>query len=300
VNRISFGLQSFSDRILKIVGRPHRACDVAKTLEVIQQVGWVNYSLDIIYGVPGQTMEELRSDLLQAADTAATHISCFRLEIIPFTVLKLREAVNLIPPRLTEETLNQMDELVSETLTRAGYREYGAFNFARPGYESVHNAIAFTAPQGEYVGFGNGAYSFINGHVYTNYADLSRYEEFVFAGRDPIALARRASGLELMSRYFVLGVKFRRVPRAGFIKEFGIEPEQIFGDVLGRLIDGGMIACDGDDYVLTRKGRQYINNVCKEFYVGDNRGQPQHLQFVSNLTPEQIAYYAERARSKSV
>lgn len=300
VNRISFGVQSFNDKTLKIIGRPHRAKDVDKTLKVIRQVGWDNFSLDIMYGVPGQTVDELRDDLLHAVDTGASHLSCFRLEIIPFTALKLREAANLLPSRLADHTLNEMDDVVTSVLTGNGYREYGAFNFARPGYESVHNAIAFTAPQGEYVGFGNGSYSFINQHVYCNYADLPSYTEAVFAGRDPIACAKRVNGLEAMSRYFVLGVKFFRVPRRAFVEQFGMKPEQAFGEVIERLMDNGMLARDGDDYVLTRIGRHYVNNVCKEFYVGENRGQRQHVQFIPTLTPNQILRYASLPKTKRV
>lgn len=293
VNRISFGVQSFNNKILRIIGRPHRAHDVEETLKVIRRVGWDNYSLDIIYGVPGQTMAELRDDLLRAVDTGASHLSCFRLEIIPFTALQLREAVHLIPARHTDDTLNEMDDLVTTVLTAQGYREYGAFNFARPGYESVHNAIAFIAPQGDYIGFGNSSYSFLNQHVYCNYADLPSYEQAVFAGKDPIVFAKKVTGLEAMSRYFVLGVKFFRVPRRAFITQFGMEPEQVFGEILTRLTAAGMLTRDGDDYVLTRSGRHYVNNVCKEFYVGANRGQRQHVQFVPTLTPEQILHYAK-------
>jgi oxygen-independent coproporphyrinogen-3 oxidase len=250
-----------------------------------------------------QTLVELRDDLLRAVDAGPAHISCFRLEIIPFTALKLREAAHLIPPRLSTEALNEMDDLVSTTLTANGYREYGAFNFAKPGFESVHNAIAFIAPQAEYIGFGNSSYSFIHDHIYCNHADLPSYEEAVFAGRNPIALARRVNGLEAMSRYFVLGVKFFRVPRGEFIRRFGMEPEQPFGDILSRLIKAGLLALEDDEYVLTRTGRHYVNNVSKEFYTGENRGRRQHILFVPTLTPEQVAHYGrlrEAARREAV
>lgn len=293
VNRISFGLQSFSDRTLRVIGRPHRAVDVRRTLRAIEEAGFQNFSLDLIYGVPGQTMGELDADLRRVVDTGATHVSCFRLEIIPFTLLKLREAAQQLPERLSVDVLNEMDELVSSVLTAHGYHEYGAFNFARPGYESVHNEIAFMAPQGEYVGFGNSAYSFINGFVYTNHALLGSYMEAIEDGRDPIALAQRVNDLEMMSRYFVLGIKFFRVSRARFIERFGLPPEQCFGSVLDELATAGLVSLEGDDYVLSRRGRQYVNNICKQFYVGATRGKRQHLQFVSNLTTEQIDYYAQ-------
>lgn len=292
VNRISFGVQSFQDRILKIVGRPHRVSDIEECLDVIRRVGFDNYSLDIIYGVPGQTLRELRDDLERAAETGAVHISAFRLAIIPFTVLKLRESAHLLPPHLSIGCLNDMDDLVTDVLTGLGYREYGVFNFVRPGYESVHNEIAFVAPQGEYVGFGNGAWSYINDHVYCNHADVDAYVTEVLEGRDPIALARRADSLEQMSRYFILGVKFFRVPRRGFRERFGMDPEQMFGDVLSRLTAQGLLSLENDDYLLTRRGRHYVNNVCKEFFTGENRGQSQHPQFVPNITVEQINHYA--------
>ncbi len=295
VNRISFGVQSFQDRILKIIGRPHQKQDVEEVLKVIRKIGWDDYSLDIIYGVPGETTDELRDDLMRAADSGASHISCFRLEIIPFTALKLREATKMLPPRLSDDVLNEMDDLVTQTLTSNGYREYGAFNFARPGYESVHNSIAFIAPQAEYIGFGNSSYSFINEHIYCNHAELSSYEEAVFAGKDPIALAKKVTKLESMSRYFVLGLKFFRVSRIKFIEQFGLEPEKVFRKTLSGLVKTGMLTIEGDDYVLTRQGRHYVNNVAKEFFTGENRGKRQYAQFVPTLTPEQISYYTRQA-----
>ncbi len=299
VNRISVGVQSFNDRTLAVIGRPHRAEDVGNTLNVIRNAGWTNYSLDIIYGVPGQTMDELREDLARAVDSGAAHLSSFRLEIIPMTALKFRESAHLLPPRLPVNMLNEMDDLVCETLTRNGFAAYGAFNFARPGFESVHNSVAFVAPQGEYVGFGNSSYSFINNYVYCNYAEVDAYEQAVSGGKDPIAFAAPVNALESMSRYFVLGLKFFRVSRSQFIAEFGIEPEQTFGDVLERLRDKGLVALDGDDYVLSRDGRRYVNNVGKEFFVGSSRGKPQYHQFVANVTVEQITRYAElKARAE--
>ena len=300
VNRISFGLQSFNNRTLQTIGRPHRASDIAKTLGIICDVGYENFSLDLIYGVPGQTIDELRDDLLRAVDTGAAHISCFRLEIIPLTVLKLREAAYLLPPRLSSDTLNEMDDVVQSVLTESGYRGYGAFNFARSGFESVHNQIAFVAPQGEYIGFGNSSFSFINGQVYCNIAELDRYKEAVDVGRDPIALAAPVTSLDMMSRFFILGLKFFRVSRAAFHQQFGLDPEDVFLSVLNELREKGLVIRDAEDYVLTALGRRYVNNVVKEFFAGPSKGKGQHQQFVSNLSVQQIERYAElRAKALS-
>lgn len=295
VTRISLGVQSFDEAILRTIGRPHRREDVEAALATARDCGVGNFSLDLIYGVPGQAMRQLREDLLRAVDSGATHLSCFRLEIIPFTVLKLREAAGELPDRLAREVLDEMDDLVAEVLVGEGFVEYGAFNFARPGYESVHNRIAFMAPQGEYVGFGNGAYSFADGHIYCNDALIPRYVEAVEAGRDPIAFSRRVSSVEEMSRYFVLGLKFFRVPRAPFQARFGRTPEEVFALPLDALTRDGMLRREDDDYVLTAAGRRYVNNVCKEFYDAGNQGRRQQVQFVPTLTPGQILAYSRRA-----
>jgi oxygen-independent coproporphyrinogen-3 oxidase len=292
VSRISVGVQSFNDVTLKTIGRPHRAKDVQKSLAIIGDVGWDNFSLDLIYGVPGQTAGDLRADLFKAVDTGASHLSCFRLEIIPLTVLRLREAAGLLPARLSAEELNAMDDVVHDVLTSNGYEHYGAFNYARPGYESVHNDIAFVAPQGEYIGFGNSSYSFVNDHIYCNYAEVEAYMQAVAEGRDPIALSARVTALELMSRFFVLGLKFFRVSRSAFAREFGMEPEDVFGPVLSDLLKRGLLTALDDEYVLTSDGRRYVNNVVKEFFVGASRGQSQYHQVTSTLTVEQIMRYA--------
>lgn len=292
VNRISFGVQSFNDETLKVIGRPHRSRDVQATLSILGELAVQNVSLDLMYGSPGQTIAQLGEDLDRACDTGAVHISAFRLEIIPFTELKLREGAGLLPARLPRALLDEMDDMVSARLRAAGYHEYGAFNYAKPGFESVHNRIAFMAPQGEYVGFGNGAYSFLEGTVYCNQADVAAYTQLIATGQDPIVLAKTATAYELMSRYFVLGLKFLSVPRQPFISRFGLEPERIFPDVLERLIGAGYLLDQDGTYSLTELGRKYVNNVVKEFFVGDNRGERQHLQFVPTLTPETILRYA--------
>jgi oxygen-independent coproporphyrinogen-3 oxidase len=293
INRISIGVQSFDDQILRLIGRPHRQGDVTALIDVVHHAKIENFSLDIIYGVPGQSTDQLRNDLAQAADSGAAHLTCFRLEIIPYTNLKLREVSGQLPSRLTDEQLNEMDEVVTEVLTGYGYCRYGAFNFARPGFESVHNRVAFVAPQADYIGFGNSSYSFVDGNIYCNHAAVPRYIAEVEAGRDPIAFAHRSTALELMSRYFVLGVKFHRVPRKGFIDAFGLTPEDVFGPVLNDLADRDMLRRENDEYVLTARGVQYVNNVCKSFYVGENRGRTQYAQFVPTLTPTQLRKYTQ-------
>ena len=135
------------------------------------------------------------------------------------------------------------------------------------------------------------------GTWYRNLAEVADYEEAVLQGRDPIFMAKKVTAFEAMSRFFVLGLKFFSVSRRQFFLQFGIDAEEVFGDVFHRLIDGGLITRDGDNYVLTQTGRHYVNNVSKEFYIGENRGRRQHAQFVPTITPEQISYYSRLSRA---
>jgi oxygen-independent coproporphyrinogen-3 oxidase len=296
INRISFGVQSFNNKILKTIGRPHGVNDVDETIKIIKTVGWDNFSLDLMYGVPGQTIEELKHDLAKAVESGASHISCFRLEIIPFTVLKLKEATNMLPPRKSIEELNEMDDLVSSFFIANGYNHYGAFNFAKSGFESVHNDIAFKAPQGDYIGFGNSSYSFINNHIYCNFADLENYQSYIQQNKEPISFAKKLTAKEIMSRYFVLGIKFFKVPRNPFIQNFGFTPEEIFGDILQKLSENNLLVLTNDIYCLTQKGLHYVNNICKEFYVEESKGAQQFIQFVPTLSTQQIDFYASKLK----
>ena len=129
---------------------------------------------------------------------------------------------------------------------------------------------------------------------------METYKAAVFEGRDPIALASRATALELMSRFFVLGLKFFRVSRTAFVARFGLDPEDVFGELLVELARKELLRLEGDDYVLSSTGRHYVNNVVKEFYVGVSRGRKQYPQFVPNLTVRQIERYSSlRARAEA-
>jgi oxygen-independent coproporphyrinogen-3 oxidase len=297
-NRLSVGIQSFNDPQLKVMGRPHRQSDVESLLSIIAKQKWINWSVDIMFGIPGQTLKDVEGDIRRLIEIAPPHISCFRLEVIPFTVLKLREFAGLLPQRLSEQTLLEMQELITCLLESAGYRHYGAFNYALPGFESVHNKIAFTAPQGEYIGFGNSAYSYINDAIYCNHADIDAYTSAVVSAGNGIVLSKAVSSREKMSRYFVLGLKFFEVSRSRFIDIFGIDPAYHFGDALTKLASEDLIDIQGDIYTLTKKGKYYVNNVCKEFYTDENKNRSQFPQFAPTITRKQVEKYASLASQK--
>jgi oxygen-independent coproporphyrinogen-3 oxidase len=299
-NRISVGIQSFSDKLLKTMGRPHRASDTALALEMLRDVSWENFSLDLMYGIPGQTLDELQSDLETAIASGAHHITCYQLELIPFTVLKLRHGAGELPGVPSPELLDSMENAIIEKLERHTYRQYGAFNFAKSGYESQFAAMTFGAPQHDMVGFGNSAYSFANGYIYANHASVAQYERLLLSGENAIALAREVSPLEQMRRFFVLGLKYNTVSTEAFTQCFGIHPTELFGETLRRLVEGGMLISNDASYELTKLGRRYVNNVIKEFFSSGARGTRQHLQVNPNITAKQVEFYAARAKLNGI
>lgn len=299
VNRLSLGIQAFNEQALKTIGRPHRAEDIWRSLEIVTQAGFENFSLDFMYGVPGETLDELKADLELAIGTGAPHLSCFRLEIIPFTRLSLRRGADLLPKILHSD--REIEQLLVETLTSAGYHQYGAFNFAKPGFESVHNALVFDPPQNDFFGFGNSSFSYVNDISYCNYSEVGEYVAATQRGVAPISHARRATALEAMSRQFVLGLKMRGVPRSVFIQKSGIEPESIFGPTIDRLMAKGLLARENDTYLLTPTGRYYVNNVCKEFYVGPNIGRSQHsVSYIPKISAKDVELVKRRAKSRMI
>ncbi|RST52655.1 radical SAM family heme chaperone HemW [Variovorax sp. MHTC-1] len=297
VNRLSLGIQSFSDETLKTIGRPHRRKDVDAALKFMPKIGFDSFSIDLIYGVPGQTTEGLKNEFRHAIESGATHISAFRLEVIPFTRLALRRGAGLLPPALSDRTLDEMDDVCSTMLGAAGYTQYGAFSFARTGFESLHNAIAFCAPQRQYVGFGNGAYSFADGYTYCNEAQVDAYIERVSVYSRGTRYASKLSVREQMERYWILGIKMRSVPRAPFIAQFGLEPEKVFSSQLGMLCDEGYMSLDihADVYIVNAKGLSRINNMCKLFYGERSQGHRQVRQFEPTIDVRDVMYFVKRS-----
>lgn len=168
VNRLSFGVESFQEETLKYLGRTHRKETVYQTIEQAKQVGFQNISLDLMYGIPGQTQKQVKKDLMDAIQLNPTHISAYSLIIEENTMLKIWGEENI------EEDLDeQMYQLITTELATAGYRQYEVSNFAIPGYESKHNLTYWNNET--YNGFGLGAHGYIANIRYEHTRGLNHY-----------------------------------------------------------------------------------------------------------------------------
>lgn len=150
VNRFSVGAQTFDEKLLQVTGRKHSAKDTVETLELLARRG-VNYSFDILFGLPGQTVEDVRKDILRALEFQPSHISAYNLTV--------PSGHPLNKGRASDEQQAEMFQVIEEELRSAGIHCYEVSNFSKPGFESQHNLLYWT--DGAYWGLGVGAHSYL-------------------------------------------------------------------------------------------------------------------------------------------
>ena len=174
INRLSIGLQSTNDNLLKLIGRIHTYQEFLDTYNFAREVGFKNINVDLILGLPTETLQDIEEDLNKIVSLNPEHISCYSLIVEEGT--KLEEKIkNRELMLLPEELERKMYWKIKNTLEEKGYIHYEISNFARLGYESKHNLACWN--QEEYIGFGLAAHSYINNKRYSNTEDLDKYIE---------------------------------------------------------------------------------------------------------------------------
>lgn len=179
VNRISLGVQAFQPQLLQACGRSHSLEDIFTAVELIRQVGFPEFSLDLISGLPHQTLEQWQESLEAAVAIAPTHISVYDLTIEPVTAFG-RQYQAGAKPLPTDETTVQMYKLAQQVLTSAGYQHYEISNYAQPGHQCRHNRVYWE--NRPYYGFGMGAASYVQGQRFTRPRTRQDYYEWVKSG----------------------------------------------------------------------------------------------------------------------
>jgi oxygen-independent coproporphyrinogen-3 oxidase len=274
-NRISFGVQSFDDALLTRIGRTHCADLAQEVVTQALQMGFDNVGIDLIYGLPGQTIALWERDLNQAAKLGVHQVTTFGLYLPPGTVLYRETEAGKVGDYPDEAEKLAMYDLSQEILGASGYEQYTAYDFALPGKASLHHAINWQAPQGEYLGLGPGAFSHIHGHIFANVSSLDDYVTSVERGKLPVSKGRAIPRQEAMSRFMVLGVKYLSVSKPAFYEHFGVALDDHFGPVLSQLETWGLIAQNAEQVWVTEKGKTYLGNVSKAFYTPEQKGKPQ-------------------------
>ncbi len=262
VNRLSIGLQSAIDTELLALGRPHDFKAFENTFGAARAAGFSNINVDVMFGIPHQTKDSLSATLKTVLGLAPEHISAYGLRIEEGTPF-FRERHTL--PLADEDTVADMQLLVSKALKDAGYCHYEVSNYAKPGHHSRHNMRYW---KGEaYLGFGAAAHSYFGGVRFEAPRDTAGYIDAVKRG-DFAALqtnAHRLTPHEVREEYVMLRMRlFEGIDEADFAARFGTSFEAAYGD-LARLICGGFLRREGGRIAFTERGMYVSNAILSEW-----------------------------------
>jgi putative oxygen-independent coproporphyrinogen III oxidase len=263
VNRLSFGVQSFNDELLQRIGRTHRAKEVYETIEKAQSVGFTNISIDLIYGLPGQTMEDFMDTLEKALELDLPHYSSYSLIVEPKTVfynLLQKGRLNLTPQDLEAAMYIQL----MEKMEKYGLHQYEISNFARSGFESRHNLTYWNNE--EYYGFGAGAHGYTGGKRIANYGPLKKYMSPLSEGTLPIIEEHLVPLHEKLEEEMFLGLrKTDGVSIQHFKDKFSIDMKEVIAIPLKEQIEKGLLEEQNGYIRLTERGKLLGNEVFQEF-----------------------------------
>ena len=255
INRLSIGLQSANDGELRALGRAHSFADFLKTYEDARAAGFDNLSLDLMYGIPEQTLESFGSTLAKVREIAPEHISAYALKIEDGTPFgKIKETLSLPD----EDAECDMYALCNETLAAGGYQRYEISNFARPGFESRHNIKYWQGD--DYLGFGVAAHSYFKGERFANSRDIAAYVR-----GDDITEERRAiPKKEQMTEHVMLRMRMSDgICRSDFKARFGVSLEEFCGE-LSRYVNLGFMTDDGERVAFTERGIFVSNTILSD------------------------------------
>ncbi len=262
VNRISFGVQSFQNRLLNEIGRIHNTDDVYRSIELATQTGFDNLSIDLMFGLPNQTLEMLDASLDEALKLNLRHYSIYGLKVEENTLfhrLYLKDQL----PLPDEDTELEMYKLIMRRLRSAGYRQYEISNFAKPGYESRHN-MAYWRNQ-SYYGLGAGAHGYMFGERHVNVKGVQPYIEAAFAGL-PRLERQAVDRKEAMEDFMMVGLRMLDgVRRCDFERQFSDDMDEIFGASLRGLLRKGLLEQTAEGFRLSERGIVFGNEVFAEF-----------------------------------
>jgi oxygen-independent coproporphyrinogen-3 oxidase len=263
VNRLSVGMQTADDRLLRLLGRRHTPEDTAAMVENARSAGFDNINLDLIFGLPGQDLASWEKTLAAATALGPDHLSAYGLEIHPGTPLGEAAAAGSVVP-CPEEEERAMYLQAIDFLAARGYRHYEISNFARRGKESRHNRLYW---EGEpYLGLGAAAHSYLNGHRWHNAADLGVYSASLNRRRLPVAEEVPLTAEDEMKEAMLMGLRLiEGVSCRRFEARFGSSPETVFAEKVKELMAQDLLRHERDRLRLTGKALPVANVVFRAF-----------------------------------
>ena len=305
INRLSIGLQSTQDKLLKQIGRIHTYSEFLQTYNWAREIGFKNINIDLMIGLPNQSIEDIKETVENIIILNPEHISVYSLIVEQGT--KIAELIDSGDLKLPDEDLERMEySYVKNKLELTGFKQYEISNFAKENYYSKHNVNCWK--QKEYIGFGISAHSYFENIRFSNTEDFNKYidsgysdfekfniknllknincselEEETIIENQELSRAKIIKYIELESKglktiheiqtteekqkeYMLLGLRMLEgVSISEFKQKFGENPIYLFRESLSKLVEEELIKIDLDNIFLTRKGLDLANLVWEEF-----------------------------------
>ena len=269
INRISIGLQSAKDELLKVIGRIHNYNDFENAYNIIAESGFSNINVDVMIGLPSQTIEDVEDTINKIIRKNPTHISVYSLIVEPGTIIE--SMINSGKYKLPDEDVERkMYWLVKHVLEQNGYIQYEISNFAKEGFKSKHNSDCWE--QKEYIGLGAAAHSYINATRYSNTSNLEEYIENIEKNQfsKNIKIHEKQDKVDMMKEYMIIGLrKISGINVNSFMQKFKCNPLVIFEEQINKMKNLNLLQVDNNldnCYIkLTDKGIDFANIVWEEF-----------------------------------
>lgn len=259
VSRVSMGAQSFFPDELATLERLHSPEDIAPSVATLRRHGVGQINLDLIFGIPGQTLETWSQSLARAIDLGPDHIACYGLTYEPGTRLTAMRLHGRMTP-CDEDLEADMFLRTMDVLESAGYRQYEISNYARPGCECRHNLLYWRNEP--YIGVGPSAAGCLDGRRYKNVSDVGGYVRMIEREGHAEVESETIDTDMLITEMVMMQLRLNEgLSIAAFRERVGADPRETFGDTLTRLVDLGLVTMSETHIALTRSGRLVANTV---------------------------------------
>jgi oxygen-independent coproporphyrinogen-3 oxidase len=253
VTRVSLGIQSWDDELLKVLGREHNSQQAEQSFQILRAAGFSNINVDLMFGLPGQTIEQWKFTLEKTIAVQPDHISAYCLTYEEDTEFFMRHARGeLLQDTDTDAAFFEITMLILED---AGYEQYEISNYARPGFSSLHNCAYWVG--NDYLGIGPSAFSTVGMHRWQNVCDYRAYTDRVLSGQSPRAVSENLTEEMKRTERVALSLRTREGVAASELKHFAQQTRE--------LIALGLLHKSNGNFVLTRKGRELADSVAEAF-----------------------------------
>lgn len=265
VNRLSIGLQATQNYLLKSIGRIHNYYDFVDTYHLAREVGFENINVDLMIGLPQQTISDVEGAVEEVISLDPEHISLYSLIVEENTKIQkgVQNGTMTLP---SEDEERKMYWKAKEMLEQNGYKHYEISNFAKIGYESRHNLDCWN--QKEYIGFGAASHSYINSNRISNIDSIEEYIKNIEENTPSknLVFHEKQTLEDKQMEYMLLGLrKIEGISVQEFKLKFVANPIYVYHDKLEKLVKEDLIQIDGDNIKLTNKGLDFANLVWEEF-----------------------------------